>query len=115
MTHPGTAPHGIPTLAAQVAQAANDATNINVRIGTVTAYTAGSITVSISGSNTLLQAVYLSNYYPSLGDIVAVLKFSAAWLVMGAFSSTTTRGAPAAASRSEEHTSELQSHVTLVC
>lgn len=65
-----------------------------VRVGKVTAYTAGSITVAISGSDTLVNASYLSSYFPNVGDNVIVLKNDTSWVVLGGFGQTQTRLIP---------------------
>jgi hypothetical protein len=58
-----------------------------MRIGRVTRYTSASITVAISGSDTLVNAAYLfGQYFPVLGDIVVVVKSGAMWVVLGTLS-----------------------------
>lgn len=58
-----------------------------IRIGKVTTYNAGAITVAISDSDALVNAAYLiGTYLPILGDTVAVIKQGNQWLVLGALS-----------------------------
>jgi hypothetical protein len=58
-----------------------------MRIGRVTRYDAGFITVAISDSDVLVDASYLfPSYQPVLGDTVAVVKQGNQWLALGALS-----------------------------
>jgi hypothetical protein len=58
-----------------------------LRVGRVTQYSAGSITVAISDSEALIDAAYLiGQYQPALGDIVCVVKQGNQWLVLGGLS-----------------------------
>lgn len=58
-----------------------------LRIGKVTRYDAGYITVAISDSDALVDAAYIFGaYQPVLGDIVAVVKQGNQWVVQGALS-----------------------------
>lgn len=57
-----------------------------MRVGRVTGYDARNITIAINGTDTLVNAAYLDSYQPVLGDIVAVLKNGASWVVLGATS-----------------------------
>jgi hypothetical protein len=58
-----------------------------LRIGKVSRYNAGSITVAISDSDALVDASYLIGAYdPVLGDIVAVIKQGNQWVVQGVLS-----------------------------
>jgi len=55
-----------------------------LRIGRVTAYAAGKITVNISDSDVLVDASFIFGaYQPVLGDNVAVLKQGNQWLALG--------------------------------
>jgi hypothetical protein len=78
-------PAAVPDLAGAVTASTPDPAI--VRVGQVTAYASGTITVNISDSNVLVDATYLfSAYQPVLGDIVAVLKQGNQWLVLGTHS-----------------------------
>lgn len=59
-----------------------------MRTGVVTSITeSDNIVVKVSGSNVLVQASYLfPQYLPVLGDIVAITKQDAQWLVLGTMS-----------------------------
>jgi hypothetical protein len=81
----------------QIKQATDTADSTGIRIGVVTSFTAGSITVAISGTDTLVNATYLASYFPSQGDLVAVLKYGASWLVLGTMGQTQSRYIPVSA------------------
>lgn len=80
MTYPLN-PVGQPDLASSVHAVIPDAASI--RIGRVTRYIDGYITVAISGSDTLVDAAYLTSYEPVLGDLVVALKQGNQWVVLG--------------------------------
>jgi hypothetical protein len=55
-----------------------------LRIGRVTSYASGTITINISDSDVLVDATYILNgYQPVVGDNVAVLKQGNQWLALG--------------------------------
>jgi hypothetical protein len=75
-------PIAVPDLAGMVQATTPD--GAVMRIGRVTAYAAGKITVNISDSDVLVDAAYLfSAYQPVLGDNVAVVKQGNQWLALG--------------------------------
>lgn len=81
MTYP-LGPIAVPDLASTVRATTPDAAVL--RIGRVTAYAAGQITVNISDSDVLVDATYIFGaYQPVLGDNVAVLKQGNQWLALG--------------------------------
>jgi hypothetical protein len=78
-------PVATPDLAGAVKSAVPDSAGL--RIGRVTSYNAGFITVAISDSDVLVDAAYLFGaYQPVLGDNVAVIKQGNQWLALGATS-----------------------------
>lgn len=82
-----TSPLALPSLAGQVQRAQDTAEAMGLRIGTVTGFSTGTITVSISGSPTLVNATYLfGQYWPRLGEEVLVARVGSAWVVLGALS-----------------------------
>jgi hypothetical protein len=84
MTYP-LGPSGQPGLARNIKAAVPD--SAIMRIGRVTRYSAGSITVAISDSDVLVDASYIfAAYQPCLGDIVQVTKQGNQWVVQGALS-----------------------------
>lgn len=81
MTYP-LGPAAVPDLAGTVRATTPDAAVL--RIGRVTAYDAGHITVAISDSDVLVDASYIFGaYQPVLGDNVAVIKQGNQWLALG--------------------------------
>lgn len=81
MTYP-LGPIAAPDLAGMVQTTTPDAAIL--RIGRVTSYAAGTITVNISDSDVLVDATYIFGaYQPVLGDNVAVLKQGNQWLALG--------------------------------
>lgn len=101
------------TIPAKIHEAASTADMTGIRIGKVTAYTAGSITVAISGTDTLVNATYLSSYFPTIGDNVAVLRYDATWIVLGGFGQTQSRYIPVTASVAAGETTNSTSYVDL--
>lgn len=85
------------TLPAGMNNALDASADIGIRVGKVTNYDTGSITVQISGTDVLVNAAYLSSYFPNIGDLVAVLKYGASWLVLGGYGQTQSRYIPVAA------------------
>ncbi|MCW6003856.1 hypothetical protein K1W54_04565 [Micromonospora sp. CPCC 205371] len=84
MTYP-LGPRGQPDRARATVNAIPDPAVM--RIGRVTRYNAGYITVAISDSDVLVDAAYIFGaYQPVLGDIVAVVKQGNQWLALGAMS-----------------------------
>jgi hypothetical protein len=82
MTYP-LGPVAVPDLAGTIRATTPDAAVL--RIGRVTAYDAGKITVNISDSNVLVEGAYLFDQYKAvLGDIVVVLKQTNQWFILGA-------------------------------
>jgi hypothetical protein len=65
-----------------------------LRVGRVTGYTGGVITVAISGSDVLANAAYLTRYNPTVGDLVVVLRSGASWVVLDSFATTPGRFVP---------------------
>lgn len=81
MTYP-LGPIAVPDLAGMVRATTPDAAVL--RIGRVTAYAAGKITVNISDSDVLVDATYIFGaYHPVLGDNVVVLKQGNQWITLG--------------------------------
>lgn len=80
-------PLALPSIAGQVQRAQDTAEAIGLRIGVVTGFSSGTITVSISGSPTLVDATYMfGSYFPALGDTVSLVRQGASWVVLGALS-----------------------------
>lgn len=98
-----------PDLARKVQDIQDQINALSIRIGIVKSYTAGAIIVQISGSQVLVNATYLSSYFPNIGDNVAVLKYDTQWIVLGGFGQTQSRLVPVSASVS---TIESTSSVT---
>lgn len=111
-------PLGIPNPAYQIAQAQQSADDTGFRVGTVLNYAAdGSITVSIGdgtdGTGTLVAAAYMSNYFPSVGDIVLLGKMRSSWIVFGSFGGQQSRLVPATASVSATESTTSTSYTDL--
>lgn len=84
-------PVAIPDLPRAVAQAVAQTPDTEMRIGKVVSYSAGAITVSISGSDILTNASYaMGQYQPALGDNVVVLRMGNQWIVLCTQSSNPT-------------------------
>lgn len=84
MTYP-TGSAAAPELATAIANATP--AGAVFRVGVVTSYQAGYITVAISDSDVLVDAAYIFGaYQPVLGDNVAVIKQGNQWLALGAIS-----------------------------
>lgn len=77
-----------PALAAAISAAAQQpAGNASLRIGVVTAYQGGTISVDVGGGS-LVQAAYGSRYNPAVGDVVYMLSAGATWVVVDSLAST---------------------------
>lgn len=87
--------------------------NASMRIGTVTGYDTGSITVDVGGGS-LLTAFYLSTYLPAVGDQVVIVSTGKTWVVLGAIGNTQSRLIPVtAAVDTLQSTSTTGSYVDL--
>lgn len=79
-----TTPVNIGLPAAIVAQIPESAV---LRVGTVTSFDSGYISVAVSGSTTLVRASYLiGGYAPAVGDQVILSKQGSQWIVLGEIS-----------------------------
>jgi hypothetical protein len=81
-------------LAATLGGVGQQADATGIRIGVVTAFNSGDITVRISGSDTLVNAAYLRSYDPALGDRVVVIREGAVWVVLGSYTHDLIDGDP---------------------
>lgn len=72
-------PSAEPSLTQQIAAGLENDTSW--RIGTVVAHQPSGLTVDVGGG--LLSASFLSSYEPFVGDVVAVARQEATWLVLG--------------------------------
>lgn len=64
-----------------VSIAASDGPYSQLRLGTVTSSSTATATVLVGG--TQVQAGYLTSYTPAQGDLVAILRQDATWLILG--------------------------------